>query len=143
MPTSMHKQKITPDGRDTSVAPYSPAIAVGDMVFVSGQGPINFDTMQFECTTIENETHLTLQNVRSVLAEADCSMEDVVKVNIYLQNIHDFDKVNSIYREYFDEPWPARTTVQAVLGSGISVEIDATAIRGCGTNAARSVDSML
>jgi 2-iminobutanoate/2-iminopropanoate deaminase len=131
------KRKIVP-GRDPAIAPYSPGIAVGDLFFVSGQGPLDFETSQFSLGTIEHETTLTLQNLARVLAAAGCGMEDCVKVTVHLANIADFDRFNETYQRFFSPPYPARTTVQSVLGKGISVEIDAIAIRGCGGRAAGS-----
>ena len=133
MAADSSKQPVYPDRRDTAVASYSPALEVGDFVFVSGQGPLNFESLKFECSTIESQTQRTLENVKKVLAAADCRMEDVVKISIFLQNINDFEQVDAIYQQYFSKPWPARTTVQAILGAGISIEIDAIAVRGCGT----------
>ena len=130
MPT---KQKIVP-GTDTAVAPYSPGIAVGDMVFVSGQGPLDPAKGQFVLGEIEDETRLTLNNVKSVLEAAGCAMDDCVKVTVHLKDIKDFDRFNVIYRQFFTKPYPTRTTVQSVLGAGIGIEIDAIAIRGCGQN---------
>jgi 2-iminobutanoate/2-iminopropanoate deaminase len=66
-----------------------------------------------------------------VLAGAGATLADVVKVSIHLQNINDFARMNAVYEKFFPEPRPARTTVQSVLTAGISIEIDAIAIRGC------------
>ncbi len=112
-------------------APYSSGIRVGDLVFVAGQGPVNQATGKFEIGDFEHEVNLTLQNVAAVLAAADCTLDDVVKVSVHLQNINDFERFNAIYRTYFSHPRPARTTVQSVLMLGISVEVDAIAVRGC------------
>ncbi|MFA9480034.1 RidA family protein [Phycisphaerales bacterium AB-hyl4] len=131
------KAPVFPNGQDTSVAPYSPGLRVGPWVFVSGQGPLNFETMRFETDRgIEHEARLTLENVRSVLEAAGCKLTDVVKVTVYLQNMNDFVRFNEVYKQVFAEPWPARTAVQAVLGAGISIEIDAIAIAGCGSDGA-------
>ncbi len=126
------KQVLLPASNNTAIAPYSPGLAVGDMVFVSGQGPLDFQTMQFELGDVADETRLTIRNVAAVLAEADCTLNDVVKATIHLARIDDFAVFNRVYQEFFETPYPARTTVQSVLGSGISVEIDVIAIRGCG-----------
>ena len=131
----MTKQPIYPGGRNTAAAAYTPGIAVGDLVFVSGQGPLNPHTMAFENLDIAHQTRRTLENVREILQEAGCSMADVVKATVHLQNIHDFAAFNAVYEQFFDSPRPARTTVQSVLGAGISVEIDVIAIRGCGGKA--------
>jgi len=126
------RRVLYPGQADTSVAPYSPGLMVDNTVYVSGQGPINFGTMRFELGSIESETRLTLRNVEAVLAEADCTLKDVVKATVHLGRIEDFEAFNRIYQEFFNPPYPARTTVQSVLGSGISVEVDVIAVFGCG-----------
>jgi 2-iminobutanoate/2-iminopropanoate deaminase len=92
---------------------------------------LNRETGKFETADFEHQVRLTLQNVESVLTAAGCRLNDVVKVNVHLQNINDFDRLNAIYQQFFEPPQPARTTVQSVLVAGISVEIDAIAVRGC------------
>lgn len=129
MPTK--QAKYPADTRPTT-SPYTPAIVVGDQVFVSGQGPMAPATGQIAGATLEEQVELTLQNLRRVLDAAGCTTADVVKVTAYLADIGDFDRYNAVYRKHFPEPRPARTTVQAVLWGGILVEIDAIAIRGCG-----------
>jgi 2-iminobutanoate/2-iminopropanoate deaminase len=126
------KKPIFPSGKDTSVAPYTPGIAVDDLVFVAGQGPLDPATMKFFSGTIEEETELTLKNVRAVLEAAGCTMDDCVKVQVHLRDIAEFDRFNGVYRKFFQKPYPARTTVQSGLGAGIKIEIDAVAVRGCG-----------
>jgi 2-iminobutanoate/2-iminopropanoate deaminase len=129
--SSNTKQGVFPGGKDTSTGIYTPGLSVGDWVFVSGQGPIDPATKQFQLGSIEAETKLTLENVRSVLEEAGCTLGDVVKSTVHLKDIGDFDRFNKIYQTFFSKPYPTRTTVQSVLGAGISVEIDVIAIRGC------------
>jgi 2-iminobutanoate/2-iminopropanoate deaminase len=129
MPT---KQPIVPGGADTATGPYTPGLAVGDLVFVSGQGPFDAAKKQFVLGEIEDETRLTLNNVKSVLEAAGCTMDDCVKVTVHLKRIADFDRFNVVYRQFFTKPFPCRTTVESVLGAGIAIEIDAIALRGCG-----------
>jgi 3-hydroxybutyryl-CoA dehydrogenase len=123
------KRPLFPGGRDTAVGTYSPGIAVGDMMFVSGQGPIDPVAKAVRLGSIEDETRLTLSNVQRVLNEADCTMADVVKTTVHLRDIADFARFNAVYQSFFAPPYPARTTVQSGLDHGISVEIDAIAIR--------------
>lgn len=119
--------------------PYTPAVGVGDTVYISGQGPIDPATGRIAGDTIEAQVELTLSNVRRVLAAAGCAMEDCVKVTAYLADIADFDRYNAVYRKHFAaEPRPARTTVQARLWGGILVEIDAIAVRGAGGGSLRT-----
>jgi 2-iminobutanoate/2-iminopropanoate deaminase len=135
------KQRIYPAGERLNNPAYSPGILVGELVFVSGQGPLNPETKEFEVHDFEREVELTLSNVERVLVSAGASLRDVVKVTVHLQNINDFMRMNTVYERYFPEPRPARTTVQSVLMSGISVEIDAIAVRGCGGLAEEATQS--
>ncbi|MEF3302008.1 RidA family protein [Paenibacillus sp. GYB003] len=105
--------------------PYSQAVLSGGFVFVSGQGPLDLHG-NVVGETIEEQTGLTLRNIERILAAAGCTMDDVVKVNVILRHIGDFDKFNDVYRTYFREPMPARTCYEGGL-DGILVEIDAIA----------------
>jgi 2-iminobutanoate/2-iminopropanoate deaminase len=111
-------------------SPYSAGIVCGDMVFVSGQGPIDVATRKITGTTIEEQVELTIKNVERILQAAGCSLNDVVKSTVHLLDMQDFDRFNAVYRKFFKEPFPARTTVQSVLWGGILVEIDVIAIKG-------------
>lgn len=106
---------------------YSDAVIINDFVFVSGQAAVDFQTSTFVLGTVEEETRLTLDNIKLILAEAGTSMEYVVKCTAHLSNIDDFDRYNAVYSEYFPGIKPARTTVQSVLAEGIKVEIDCIA----------------
>ena len=125
------KQPIFPD-RDTSTGPYSPGIVVGDVVYVAGQGPLEPASGAIVGDTIEEQTELTLHNLRRILQAAGCTMDDCVKVGVHLLDIGEFERFNCVYRTFFTRPYPARTTVQSVLWGGILLEIDAIAVRGSG-----------
>ncbi len=129
-----NKRLITPGGVDTAMAPYSPGLAVGDLVFVSGQGPLDPRERKFILNSIEEQTELTLRNVQSVLESAGCTMNDCVKSTVHLADIAMFDRFNVVYKKFFKKPYPCRTTVQSVLAAGIGVEIDMIAVRGSGAN---------
>jgi 2-iminobutanoate/2-iminopropanoate deaminase len=118
-----------PDRADKSftTGAYSPAVILDGWVYVSGQGPIDFKTGKFILGTIEEETALTMHNVKRILEAAGCTLDDVAKCTVHLSNIKDFDKYNEVYAAYFSGVKPARTTVQSVLGHSIKVEIDAVA----------------
>jgi 2-iminobutanoate/2-iminopropanoate deaminase len=128
---AVEKQPVYPD-RDTATGPYSPAIAVGETVYVAGQGPLDPASGAIVGSTIEEQTELTLKNVQRILQAAGCSMDDCVKTTVHLLDIEQFERFNAVYRTFFHKPYPARTTVQSVLWHGILVEIDAVAVRGCG-----------
>lgn len=126
----MAKEEIIhPDKADKnfSTGAYSAGVAVDGWLFVSGQGPIDFKTGKFELGDIEHETHLTLNNVKRICEAAGCTLDDIVKCTVHLQDINDFDRYNAVYASYFTKIKPARTTVQSGLGHGIKVEIDAIA----------------
>lgn len=125
------KQPIIP-GVASNTGAYSPGMAVGDWVFVSGQGPLKRGTSEIVGTTIEEQTRVTLENVKAILEAGGCTMDDVVKVSAHLRDIKDFDRYNATYRDFFSDPLPARTTVESGLWSTILVEIDAIAVRGSG-----------
>jgi 2-iminobutanoate/2-iminopropanoate deaminase len=104
---------------------YSQAIRAGDLVFISGQGPIDPGSGEIAGSTVEEQTELTLRNVETIARAAGGSLDDVVKVSAYLASIDDFPAYNAVYERMFSgDPKPARTTVGAAL-LGIRVEIDA------------------
>lgn len=108
------------------LAPYSPAIvAEGRFAFVAGQGPLRDGA--YVPGTIEEETRLTLENMRAVLDAAGSGFEHVVRCGVWLTDLADFAGMNSVYETFFPDPKPARATVQAGLVLG-RVEIDCIAI---------------
>ena len=106
---------------------YSQGIAVGPLVFVAGQGPVNPLTSRSE-PGLEAQTHQAIRNVRAILEAAGCTLDEVVKVTAHLANVEDFAVFNGVYREYFRDPFPVRTTVGSTLIDGL-VEIDVIAYR--------------
>lgn len=123
---------FVPGTKSPGAFPYTPAIAVGDHVYISGQGPLDPETGKIHGDTLEEQAELTLRNVERVLACAGATMSDVVKVTAYLSSISTFDRYNTVYGRFFRDRQPARTTVEAKLWGGILIEVDAIAIRGCG-----------
>ena len=119
------KEAVRTSAAPRPAGPYSQAIRAGDLVFVAGQRPQDPVTGQMT-DGIGAQTGQVLQNVRSVLEAAGCTLADVVKVNVYLADLRDFDTFNAVYREFFSEPYPARTTVGSAL-RGMLVEIDVIA----------------
>lgn len=121
------KEIVHPDKKDAgfSTGAYSAAVEVDGWLYVSGQAAINFSENKFELGTIEEETHLTLHNIKRLCEAAGASLADVVKCTVHLKDIKDFDRFNEVYASYFDGVRPARTTVQSVMGHDIKVEIDA------------------
>jgi 2-iminobutanoate/2-iminopropanoate deaminase len=124
----MKKKAVFPKRGPRPVGPYSPAIEYGDLVFVSGQGPMNPDTGQVEKGDVAGEMRIAMENVRLLLEAAGSSLDRVLKTTVYLADIGDFARMNELYKTYFTEPFPARTTIQAAaLPLGIKFEIDVVA----------------
>lgn len=125
----MPKREIKHPDKVKSTGAYSAAVEIDGWVYVSGLGPVDPKTAQPVRGTIEEETMYTLTQVRKILTAAGCSLNDVVKSTVHLADINEFDRYNTVYKEYFKEVsvLPARTTVQSVLWNGIKVEIDVVA----------------
>jgi len=108
--------------------PYSQAIIHNGIIYLSGQGPIDPHTNQVVHGTIEQETELSLENIRIILEEAGSSLSKVLQVTAYLLNMREYGRFNEVYRRYFPEEPPARTCIQAArLPFDIRVEISAIA----------------
>jgi len=126
----MAKQFIRTPNAPQPLGPYSQGIKAGNFLFVAGQGPIDPKTGQMTGPDIETQTRQTLTNVKGIVEASDLSMRDVVKVSIFLSNMEDFKKMNEVYKTFFPENPPTRTTVVAkLLLPGMLIEIDAIAYR--------------
>ncbi|MEQ9439797.1 MAG: Rid family detoxifying hydrolase [Cyclobacteriaceae bacterium] len=125
----MRKTKVIHPERspDFVTGAYSDGVIIDGTLYVSGQAAVDFKTSAFVLGTIEEETHLTLRNIQSIVEASGATMEDVVKCTVHLADIADFDRFNEVYGQYFPGIKPARTTVQSVLGEDIKVEIDCIA----------------
>ena len=122
----MPRDALFPDGLVRPKAPYSPVVRSGDHVFTAGQ--VAFDaTGTLVPGGIAEQTRQVLANLEACLGAAGCTFDDVVKVNVFLVDLADFEEFNEVYRAAFSEPYPVRTTVQAGLPGGIRVEIEAVA----------------
>lgn len=121
------KREIKHPDKQVSTGSYSAGVLCDGWLFVSGHAALNLATGEVVHGTIEEETRLTLSHIGKVLAQAGCTLEDVVKCTCHLADINDFASFDKAYREFFTGIKPARTTVQSVLGGGIKVEIDAIA----------------
>ena len=123
------KEQIYPKSGPPPAGPYSPAIRANGFIFVSGQGPIVLETGKPLRGPIEDQVHLTIQNVKLVLEAAGSSLDKIVKTTIYLRDIGNFATMNEIYGSYFEGIPPARTTIQvANLPFEIDVEIESIAL---------------
>ena len=111
------------------MGPYSQGIRAGRFLFTAGQGPADPETGKM-ASDIEAQTRQTLQNVKAIIEAGGFSFDDVVKVSIFLKNASDFKKVNEIYKTFFQNNPPTRTTVEArFVAPDMLIEIDATAYR--------------
>jgi 2-iminobutanoate/2-iminopropanoate deaminase len=133
----MPRQALQPEGMAKPRPPYSPVVISGDMVYTAGQVAYDATGALVE-GGIEEQTRRVLENVRTCLEAAGCTLDDVVKVTAFLVDLGEVAGYNEVYREFFDEPYPARSTVQAGLAPGVLVEIEAVARRGSGWSATSS-----
>ena len=121
------REKIVTPNAPAPKWPYSQGIIADGFIFVSGQGPADPATGDMKLGDIKDETRLTLENVKAILSAAGATLNDVAKVHVYLNDINDFAAMNEVYKEYFGEGLPARTTVGVSLAAGMKVEIDVIA----------------
>mgnify|MGYP001042017599 FL=1 len=109
-----------------AIGPYSQAIKAGSIVFLSGQIPLNPETMELVSGDVAAQTHQVFKNLIAVAEAAGGGLANTVKLTIYLTDLGDFAVVNEIMAGYFNEPYPARATIQvSALPKGSAVEIDA------------------
>ncbi|UCG64813.1 MAG: hypothetical protein JSW12_19740 [Deltaproteobacteria bacterium] len=122
------KKAFQTDKAAVTGGPYSQAIIHDGIIYLSGQGPIDPQTNQVVPGTVEQETELTLENIRIILEEAGSSLSKVLQVSAYLVNMREYGRFNDIYKRYFPENPPARSCIQAArLPFDIRVEMDAIA----------------
>jgi 2-iminobutanoate/2-iminopropanoate deaminase len=112
-----------------SSLPFSPAVRAGAFVLVSGQASVD-GAGRIVVDSFEGEMRRSIANVSAILASVGMALKDVVQVRSYLGREEDLAEYNRIYREYFKEPLPARTTLLGVLGKGLKFELDAMACPG-------------
>lgn len=125
----MYKRVVRTGQAPAAIGPYSQGMIAANLVFCSGQIPLDPETGKLITGTIEEQTRRVLENLAAVLKAAGTSCRQVVKTTIFLQDMNDFQKVNAVYSEYFSEPYPARSTIQvAKLPMGAAVEIEAIAV---------------
>ena len=124
----MKKQTIQTTNAPAAIGPYSQAVRAGDLLFVSGQIPLDPKTGELVRGSISEETKKVLDNLKAIIEAAGGSLGDVVKTTIFLKDMGSFAAVNEVYGTYFPQPFPARATVEvARLPRDVNVEIEAIA----------------
>jgi 2-iminobutanoate/2-iminopropanoate deaminase len=127
----MRKEIISTEEAPTAIGPYSQAVRVGSLVFLSGQIPLDPKTGELAKGDVAEQTRRIMENLGAVLRAAGVGFSEVVRSTIYLTNLADFGKVNDVYGSYFPSEPPARATIGvASLPRGASVEIEMIAHRG-------------
>ena len=124
----MMKKVISTTKAPAAIGPYSQAIQIGNLVYTSGQIPIDPATGVFVEGGIREQTRQSLLNVKAILEEAGLTMSDVVKTTVFMADMNDFADMNAVYAEFFAEPYPARSAVAVkMLPKGAFVEIEVVA----------------
>ena len=122
------KKVISTSKAPAAIGPYSQAIQVGNLVFASGQIPIDPATGSFVEGGVKEQARQSLTNVKTILDEAGLTLDNVVKTTVFLADMNDFADVNAVYAEFFAEPYPARSAVAVkTLPKGALVEIEVIA----------------
>ena len=126
----MGKEALSPKGLALVKAPFSPGIKSGNFIFTSGQIAFDPDTLKPASEDIEVQTRMVIESAEKILEAGGATLDDVVKVTLFITDFDEFGKVNKVYSEYFKENAPARSTVQvAKLGFGVRIELEAIAYK--------------
>ena len=124
--STMSKEPIQTNKAPEAIGAYSQAIKSGNLLFISGQIPLNPETMEVEDTSFEESALRVISNLENICKEAGASLDDIVKLNIYLLDLENFASLNKIMEEKFSQPFPARATVEvAGLPKDVMIEMDA------------------
>ncbi|MCC5858296.1 MAG: RidA family protein [Ectothiorhodospiraceae bacterium] len=127
----MQRKIISTDNAPSAIGPYSQAVQVGETVYLSGQIPLEPDTMELVQGDIRAQVERVFENLKAVCEAAGGGLQDIVKLNIYLTDLGNFGVVNEVMSQYFHEPYPARAAVGVdSLPKGAQVEMEAVMIPG-------------
>ncbi|MFZ5975254.1 MAG: RidA family protein [Bacillota bacterium] len=125
----MQNTAVSTDKAPQAVGPYSQGIIAGNLVFISGQIPMDPETGSIKKGDITLQARQALKNLGAVLSAAGAAFSDVVKVTVFLTDMQDFPDVNNVYKTYFEEPYPARSCVEvSSLPKDAMIEIEAIAV---------------
>ena len=120
------KKQVNTSSAPAAIGPYSQGVIAGNLLFVSGQIPINPADGSLVSDSLESQANQVFENLRAIIQEAGTSFEHVLKLTIYLTDLENFAAVNKVMENYFSEPYPARATVEVSrLPKDVEVEIDA------------------
>ena len=120
------KKQVNTSSAPAAIGPYSQGVIAGNLLFVSGQIPINPADGSLVSDSLESQANQVFENLRAIIQEAGTSFEHVLKLTIYLTDLENFAAVNKVMENYFNEPYPARATVEVSrLPKDVQVEIDA------------------
>jgi 2-iminobutanoate/2-iminopropanoate deaminase len=127
-------ERLTVKGAPIPQGPYSTAVRAGDFLFISGQGPVDPVSGEIDAElSVQDQTRLVLENVRTILQGCGADLEDVVKCSVFLHDVKEFDLMNEAYAQFFGANKPARTTVgSGMVALGMKVEIDCIAYKPAG-----------
>jgi 2-iminobutanoate/2-iminopropanoate deaminase len=119
---------VNPKGWPKPIGPFNQAIRNGNLLFVSGQGPLDPKVGKFVLGPIEQQTQLTLTNIKTILEAAGGTLANVTMVSVHLANLSDFVAMNGVYQKFFTGVAPARVTVGSSLLEGIGIEVSCEAV---------------
>lgn len=121
------KKELSTSNAPKAIGPYSQGVIFNNLIFTSGQIPLNPENMQM-VEGIENQAIRVFENIKAILESSNSNMDKVIKTTIFLKNLKDFDVVNSIYEKYFNKPYPARSCVEvAKLPKDALIEVEVIA----------------
>ncbi|MEK6714036.1 MAG: RidA family protein [Nitrospirota bacterium] len=124
------KKVVSTQKAPAAIGPYSQAIGFGNLLFISGQIPVNPETGETIKGDIEDQTVQIIANLNAILESAEMGLQDVVKTTIFLRKLEDYDRVNNVYKSYFKSNPPARSTIEVSrLPKDADIEIEAIACR--------------
>ena len=125
----MNKKIINTELAPEAIGPYSQSVLVGNILFISGQLPIDPETGKFAGNDIKSQTEQSLKNIENILKKIGCTMDSVVKTTVLLNDMGDFAKMNEVYAKFFTKDYPARAAYEvARLPKDALVEIEAVAV---------------
>ena len=125
-PNQMTKEIISTENAPQAIGPYSQAVKTGNLIFISGQIPLDPKNGDVVEGSIEDQANQVLENIKSICEAAGHGLEDIVKITIFLTDLGNFAVVNEVMKKYFSEPYPARATIEVSgLPLGVNVEIEA------------------